>query len=96
MERKRKRERERETDRQTERGHSIHKDAAVLHSGFGTRMSVRQEKAMENHSCTAKLAQKILCRITRSLNRLDGLLLLLRQFIYSPYQSVTAGCPNTG
>ena len=30
---------------------------------------------MANHSCTAKLAQKILHRITRSLSRLDGLLL---------------------
>ena len=29
---------------------------------------------MANHSCTAKLAQKILRRITRSLSRLDGLL----------------------
>ena len=36
-----------------------------------------QEKAMANHSCTAKLAKKILHRITRSLSRLDGLLLLL-------------------
>jgi hypothetical protein len=39
-----------------ERGHSIHKETAVLHSGFGTRMSARQEEAMANHSCTAKLA----------------------------------------
>jgi hypothetical protein len=32
---------------------------------------------MANHSCTAKLAQKILRRITRSLSRPDGLLLLV-------------------
>jgi hypothetical protein len=32
---------------------------------------------MVNHSRTAKLAQKILRRITRSLSRLNGLLLLL-------------------
>jgi hypothetical protein len=32
---------------------------------------------MANHSCTAKLAWKILHRIARSLSRLDGLLLLL-------------------
>ena len=32
---------------------------------------------MANHSCTAKLAQKIIRRITRSLSRLDGLLLQL-------------------
>ena len=36
-----------------------------------------QEKAMVIHSCTAKLAYKILRRITRSLRRIDGLLLLL-------------------
>jgi hypothetical protein len=32
---------------------------------------------MADNSCTAKLASKILRRITRSLNRLDGLLLWL-------------------
>ena len=41
-----------------------------------TNMKLIQEKAMVNHSCTAKLVKKILRRIIRILSRLDGLLLM--------------------
>ena len=45
---------------------------------------------MAHHSCTAKLVQKILRRITRSLSRLDGLLLLL----LVTYKRLKFKCPR--
>jgi len=49
---------------------------------------------MENHSCTAKLAKKIPRRITRSLSRLDGLLLLLETTAGRGHNYSTPGCPT--